>query len=187
MSNKKLVNYGIHTEESDIRIHVCVKARAVYVFPREAALAAVNQHACTDQAGHKQVFTNDVMTATGYAIPVEEIEPIYEIPIPRGWLSDDYRDANAHIVIHKQMDTSAKGRLAEKLVRWMWARNYLSMIAPISIQQERQLGKQIKGIDLSVVMPTVQVKCDFDGGSKKHGGTGNLFIQLSECNPNKRV
>ncbi len=28
----QLANYGIHTEQSDWRVHVCVLARKVYVF-----------------------------------------------------------------------------------------------------------------------------------------------------------
>ncbi len=30
-----------------------------------------------------------------------------------------------------------------------------------------------------------QVKCDFDGGRKELGGTGNLFLQVKEANPFK--
>jgi hypothetical protein len=33
LQNTKLVDYGIQTEESDLRAHVCVNARQVYVYP----------------------------------------------------------------------------------------------------------------------------------------------------------
>jgi hypothetical protein len=43
---------------------------------------------------------------------------------------------------------------------------------------------QIDGSDIVVSNRVhIQVKCDFDAGQKLLGGTGNLFIQESECNP----
>lgn len=188
MKNTKLVNYGIHTEESDWRLHVCVLARKVYAFPREAALPAVQRRALGGQDGHKQVFTptidGPVMTATGYAIPVTEIDPIYGITVPQGWLGHDF-DQKARITIHKDMDTAVKGQKAERLVRNMWTHGYLNFLRPISIQEVRSFGQQISGIDLKILMPSLQVKCDFRGGEGLNC-TGNLFIQLSECNPFER-
>lgn len=177
----QLVNYGIHTEQSDWRVHVCVLARRVYVFPPPAAVQAVNRRAVKDQAGNKQVFTGDVMTATGYAIPVAEIDPIYEILIPKALLGHDHR-SNAPFIIHHDMDTSVKGRRAEALVKWMWLHNMFPFMRPLSIQEQREKKDQIKGMDLKLIGPNLEVKCDFAGGVG-NGATGNLFIQLSECNP----
>lgn len=180
--NTKLANYGIHTEESDWRIHVCVKAKAVYCFPRDAAVAAVNRRAMINQDGHKVVTTGDIVTATGYAIPIEEIDPIYPVRIPSGWISHVH-GARAYITIHERMSTTAKGEKAEKVVAALWRNGYLNFIRPISLQEQTEIHVQHRGIDLIAVMPTVQIKCDFAGGDKALGGTGNLFIQLSECNP----
>jgi len=188
LKNSRLVNYGIHTEKSDWRIHVCVLARRVYAFPREAALPAVRRRALKGQDGHKQIFTptidGPIMTATGYAIPVTEIDPIYGITVPPGWLGDEFPQ-RARITIHKQMDTAVKGQKAERLVRNMWNHGYLNFLRPLSIQEVRSLGQQISGIDLKIVMPSLQIKCDFRGGEGQNC-TGNLFIQLSECNPFER-
>lgn len=180
--NTKLANYGIHIEESDWRIHVCVKAKVAYCFPREAAIVAVNQRATSNQDGHKVVTTGEIVTATGYAIPIEEIDPIYPIRIPPSWLSHKYNE-RAYITIHEQMSTTAKGDKAEKIVQALWRNGYLNFIQPISLQKQTEITMQHKGIDLIAVMPKVQIKCDFAGGAKDLGGTGNLFIQLSECNP----
>jgi hypothetical protein len=179
-----LANHGIHTEQAEWRVHVCVKARKVYVFEPQAALKAVNRRAARDQAGHKTVFTGELLTATGYAIPVEEIDPIYEIEIPRTWLAHDQR-ANAHIIIQREMDTSAKGRKAEKLVQGMWRKGYFPFIRPPSLQTVLNQREQLLGLDLKAVAPGIQVKCDFDGG-RGEGCTGNLFIQVSESNPYHR-
>jgi len=180
-----LANYGIHTEQADLRLHVCVLARKVYVFEPSAALAAVSRRATTDQAGHKTVYTAGILTATGYAIPVAEIDPVYPINVPAGWLNHDLR-SNAPIVIHRDMDTSTKGARAERLVMRMWLHGYLSgWIRPLSLQQITAQRDQLKGKDFQAIAPSIQVKCDYAGGQGPDC-TGNLFIQLSEVNPFKR-
>jgi hypothetical protein len=181
MPNTKLINYGIHTEQCDLRAHVCVLARAVYIFRPQAALAAVNVRALGNQAGHKQVHTGDLVTATGYTIPLEEIEGIIPVHLPTGWLSHDPR-ATAFITIHPQMSTTIKGQKAEKIVRALVLHNMFPM-AYRTLQQMSDSQNQLSGIDLTVTGPKIQVKCDFAGGEQSRGGTGNLFIQLTECNP----
>ena len=104
--------------------------------------------------------------------------------MPQGWLGHDF-DQKARITIHKDMDTAVKGQKAERLVRNMWSHGYLNFLRPISIQEVRSFGQQISGIDLKILMPSLQVKCDFRGGEGPNC-TGNLFIQLSECNPFER-
>ncbi len=48
---------------------------------------------------------------------------------------------------------------------------------------------QIRGVDIVVRGQwRIQVKCDYDAGRGKDGsGTGNLFLQVAERNPLKRI
>ncbi len=137
-----------------------------------------------DQAGNKQVFTGDILTATGYAIPVTEIDPIYEIPVPKMLLGHDYR-SGARLIIHHDMDTSVKGRRAEALIKWMWTHNMFPFMRPLSIQEQREKQDKIRVWIWNLIGPDLEVKCDFAGGIG-NGATGNLFIRLSECNPFQR-
>ena len=48
---------------------------------------------------------------------------------------------------------------------------------------------QIAGTDIIVCSHLkIQVKCDYRAGNKKHHRrvTGNLFLQIAECNPERR-
>jgi hypothetical protein len=50
---------------------------------------------------------------------------------------------------------------------------------------------QIDGDDIVVLTGAnrvhIQVKCDYPGGDKALGGTGNLYLQVAERNPLKKV
>lgn len=46
---------------------------------------------------------------------------------------------------------------------------------------------QYEGLDIIIGLGArIQVKCDFAGGERALGGTGNLFIQTQECNPHRK-
>ena len=48
----------------------------------------------------------------------------------------------------------------------------------------KEMDLQINGVDIVINMNTkIQVKCDYRGGPKAYGGTGNLYLQVRECNP----
>ena len=50
------------------------------------------------------------------------------------------------------------------------------------VKEITDLPNQILGIDLMSGPIKIQVKCDFEGGPKELGGTGNLFLQIAERN-----
>lgn len=169
-----LVPYGIDEEVADMRAHVCVVAKRVYVFPVERLKEALSQkpYPCVP------AYTEDVVTAEGYLVPPDDIEGmcVFEL-IDKYW---------THYRIVRSMPSSLKGKRAEQLVRN--AINAGRIGIPAQATSVTDLNEQIAGCDLYVQMnlKRVQVKCDFDGGHKAFGGTGNLFIQISEANPFKR-
>jgi hypothetical protein len=59
---------------------------------------------------------------------------------------------------------------------------------PIAINIDNDESMQIQGTDILInSYLRLQVKCDYDAGDRKYGGTGNIFLQTEECNPYKFV
>jgi hypothetical protein len=96
------------------------------------------------------------------------------------------------MVFDEAADTSDKGRKAVELVAAM-IRNGLFPLPYAVGQLDSDPAKdmQINGddiiVDLGANRVHIQVKCDFRGGDKALGGTGNLYLQVAERNPLKRV
>jgi len=81
--------------------------------------------------------------------------------------------------------TSAKGRAAEAAVRWAIENDKLPKYGTSCTDASD--AEQLRGIDLLTDMGhSIQVKCDYRGGEKIKGGTGNLFVQVAESNPLKQ-
>lgn len=167
-----LQDYGIEQEQSDLRIHVCPKVRRVYVFRTAVARRLI-------EAGRypvKKPTQNGVVTAEGYAIPVQDIRGCGEYEVP----SEVWEDA----AFRKDMTTSEKGAAAVIVAKTLLKSGYVRFTPEVT--EENALADQYAGIDLRVsVVRSVQVKCDYDGGNRERGGTGNLFIQTAEINPHK--
>ncbi len=54
---------------------------------------------------------------------------------------------------------------------------------PINIVEINDEQMQVNGTDIYVSAKIkIQVKCDYNAGHIEYGGTGNLFLQISECN-----
>ena len=54
----------------------------------------------------------------------------------------------------------------------------------LSVAQVPEVDMQLNGSDLEIMhAKSIQVKCDWNAGHKELGGTGNLFLQVEECNP----
>ncbi len=180
-----MIPHGPEQERSDIRVHVCIEARQIYIFSREAAIEIVQEKMGSGAKGFP-VYTGDIKTAFGYPVPWEEIRDIIEIPFP---------DSIPEYELAITASTSEKGRYAEDIWVQMSEEDgqeiYKKLIekgivsANISPRKVDDIKLQKSGIDTEIRIPefTAQVKCDYRGGSKEHGGTGNLFIQIFECNP----
>jgi hypothetical protein len=95
-----------------------------------------------------------------------------------------------HLTFAKDDRTSVKGDKAVRLVKAMLKRGLLPLPAESEVVEEQDI--QVAGTDIFVRGQNLrhndlhtQVKCDFDGGRKELGGTGNLFLQVKEANPFK--
>jgi len=176
--NTHLVNYGIQTETSDYHVHIAYLSQHAYIFPTKVGIALVMQK------GHNQskdVFMNasdgrKLKTAKGFPVGVGEFSEMQEVLIPS--------DVHQKNQIHFKMSTTMKGQIAVKITLEMLKRHLINL--PLDVNEINDKTLQIQGSDIIVKMNTrLQVKCDFQGGSKKYNKfcTGNLFLQTHECNP----
>jgi hypothetical protein len=170
--NQTLIEYGIQTEKSDIRIHVCPTVRRVYVYETKEAVGQIGRK----RYRTGQAYTGSIVTGVGYLVPPSEIPKCLSLTAPGNWW----------VVFKKNMTTTEKGNLAVRMVKTMLKKKMIPM--PLSVAEITDEDLQIDGIDIIVKTSIrIQVKCDFDGGDKQLGGTGNLFLQIQECNPYSQV
>lgn len=168
MSNK-LTEYGILQEFSDIRAHVSVSNRSVYVFQ---TLRAIDAIARTDPpiVTAKQKNSDDV-TASGWLVKIKDISGCQQVFFP-GFKWSKFKPS---------MSTSEKGKLAVKCVLGLLELGKIPIHVVAKECDDQKL--QLKGVDILLdVQKRIQVKCDWDAGK-----TGNLFLQKAECNPFKLI
>ena len=167
-----LFRYGIETEKSDIRAHVGVANRAIYVFPTANALRRVSSHHYQEvTAGQPGV---EGITARGWRVPWEDIPDIRKVSL-FSW--DDWDRFSP------ELSTSKKGELAVGVVLKCLEQGRLPLW--ISASETSNFSLQISGTDIVLGDIKIQVKCDWRAGERPRG-TGNLFIQHSERNPLKQ-
>lgn len=174
--NCSMVQYGIQNEMSDFRAHVTYPIMRTYVFPTDKARSLIEQ---ADHFGlvMKTIKTGTIETAQGYPVPLSYIEGLQEIVIP-----PDVWRAN---FIDKAMPTSTKGTIATSIVVALLKKDMVPL--PVRLQHADSKALQISGTDIIVNASLhLQVKCDMPGGERRYGGSGNLFIQIAECNPYRR-
>lgn len=162
-----LYDYGIQTESSDVRVHVCVIAQRVYIYRTAVChdLVALRGH---EQRGAK---IDGQLSATGYLVPPENIPGCRSYLIP----PDLITSANLRLTDSELR----KGEKAAEIAKQMLRRGL--MVVPLDVEDiPENTIQQVSGIDLHVRPVRLQVKCDYRGGERKHGGTGNLFIQTAE-------
>ena len=177
--NLKLHDYGIQTEDSHIRAHVCPAVRRIYVYPTVHGIAALNRG--RNALGYQPGV--DGPTANGKLVKPFDIDNCVALQInERVW------DAFA---FDEDADTTVKGAKAVKLVVRMIKAGLFPLPAGIIIDPNLSKAIQIKGDDIYVWTQKscvqIQVKCDFQGGEKHLGGTGNLYLQTAERNPLKKI
>ena len=113
------------------------------------------------------------VTAKGRAVPWQTINGINVWKIPQ-------HSMRLHFVERSANETD-KGRAAVEIVKDMIYGRHGGNLVPI---RSAGTSLDIAGTDLVVNgEDTIQVKCDYRGGHKELGGTGNLFLQTAECNP----
>lgn len=171
-NNVTLVDYGIQNEDSDLRAHVCIVAKRVFVFATEHGRAIINQ------GNYKRVpvRTEGLVTAEGYLVPPSHIKGCQTVNIS-GPLLEKYN-------IQQSDHTSDKGKKAVQIVCDLIKMGRLPLPLKLTPDIIKNLSLQIKGIDIILMANIkIQVKCDYNGGLGIGGGSGNLFLQVAECNP----
>lgn len=169
-----MVEYGIHTEESDIRAHVSVVNKTIYAFPTSAAVEAIKagkwplRLAC--QPGVKGP------TGEGWCVDVDAIADLRRVKF-LSWLGWTQFRAD--------LPTSRKGRLAVLCVIGAMKRGRFPFW--IDAEEDERENIQLLGTDILVFCrKKIQVKCDYNAGDRP-AGTGNLFLQRAERNPLKHI
>lgn len=170
-----LVSHGIQNEGSDLRAHVCVLAKTVYIFPTICGQAAISSGKYkgkpATQPGHRHK-----PTAWGFPVPVNDIERVVSVRVAHSIDQFNFREDDS---------TSIKGDKATKLVAYMLRKGIFSLPVDPEIILDSDL--QIKGTDINVRAKfRIQIKCDYRGGIGP-GCTGNLYLQTDEINPFKNV
>ena len=167
--NTQLVNYGLAEEQSDIRAHVSVAGKCVYVYPTQCGLRAIE----TGFYPRRDAKTGEIVTAVGYLVPPAAIRQCRLVGVP------DHIMAQAEF---SETDTPTdKGAKAVRIVCWLLRSGLFPLWTEPGMVEDADL--QINGVDITVHLKTrIQVKCDWRCGDGD-GCTGNLFLQVAECNP----
>lgn len=176
-TNYKLVDYGIYTEQSDLRAHVGPLAKTIYVYKTTAMIEFIdsNKSRYITKPAYQPGF--DKPTATGYCIPIVDVPWVRRCQfISYDW--DLFPPASA--------STSEKGDAAIKVVCELLRLGRFPLFFD-NVTESKDRSIQVSGTDIVVVgRHRIQVKCDYPAAPRELGGYGNLFIQIQEHNPFKR-
>ena len=166
----ELFEYGIHTEHSDIRAHVSVSNKTIYVFPTKNGVKAIEQNSPKLAPAYQDGVKG--RTAEGWLVK-------------RTWI-EDLRLCKFHSwpgwsEFNPALSTSRKGKLAVQCVKDLMRIGRFPFWLDASEDERENI--QVSGTDILVFCrKKVQVKCDW-----KIGETGNLFLQKAERNPLRRT
>lgn len=173
LGNTKLVDHGIQTDESDIRIHIGVYSKCAYIFKTRKGYEAI------DPSRHRPVpvYTQGIETAQGYLIKPEEIQGCSIVPIP-----DKLFTASRICSYPEKGYQGQKGQAATFITAEMLKMGLIAINLQIIEVNDKTM--QIRGEDIHIKTDvTIQVKCDYRAGAGHQRCTGNLFLQIKECNP----
>jgi hypothetical protein len=122
----------------------------------------------------RPVSVKKKIRAIGYPIPPSQIVGHRKISVPKDILD--------RVDLRETDDTSTKGDKAILVAKEMIERGLvLNGEGRRKVEIVTDKRRQIQGKDLIVDEKwSIQVKCDWKAGPK---GTGNLFLQIAECNP----
>ena len=169
--NSTLINYGIQEEDSDIRAHVSPVTQRIYVFKTMNVIRLLENSEYQEVPGYQPGI--HFPTAKGNLIPPFDIPDLRVI---------EWNDISWWKYFNENDDTDKKGRFAVYFVKKIMQAGRFPLW--FDAKEITDIDIDIKGTDILVKGKwKIQVKCDFKAGPKEWGGTGNLFIQLKECNP----
>ena len=168
----RLFEYGIHNEASNIRAHVAPLSCRVFVFPTACGIRAMKG------TQKRNAFQPGIAypTALGHLVKPSAIEGLKSIPIAE-WRFKDFTE---------DLTTTEKGDRAVRIIEEMLKAGAFPLWVEGEFIKDTQI--QISGTDVLVKGQwKIEVKCDFRASEKpKHPNprcTGNLFLQIAECNP----
>lgn len=175
-----LIDYGIQSENSHVRVHVCPRVKRVYVYPTKNGIEAIQTGRYKKKHGFQRGCEEP--TSEGYPIPPEEIRNCIEIKVrERAWTYFGFCENHS---------TAEKGDKAVRMTIMMLKEGLLPI--PAASREIKDKDMQVSGTDILVKANRIyheeirlQVKCDYPGGRKELGGTGNLYLQTAERNPFK--
>ena len=182
-----MTNHGIQNEAADIRVHVCPRARMIYTFKVSALVEELQKLVDEGKAKLRVAQYHGRNSGTGYVIKPEDIPSLVAVHIPR---LDKFFPQ-----FETLKTTSEKGRLGEEIVATLLMHGQIPYVGRCDVyDSERE--EQLRGIDLWAIEKcgketSVEVKADVPGGSPelcigRKKPTGNLYIQISEINYDKR-
>ena len=175
--NTQLVEYGIQNEGSEMRAHVCFVAKRIYLYPTQSGIEAIlTGRFPTAPAYQKDPETSTkIQTAEGYLVPPHKIRQCREVEIPRKLLlSFNVKESDSE---------TCKGNAAVEIVMFMLKTGRLPIFCDPEMVEDLDLQRNGEDILIRNLNMRIQVKCDYKGGPKQRGGTGNLYLQVKECNP----
>lgn len=173
--NTTLVDHGIQTEDADIRVHVCPQTNMAYIFSTELCKEAISAGNFIEKPAYTEIAGKNIVTGVGYLVPPEQIPECVGV--------DLLSSGSAGIPFSKSESTSLKGDKAVKVVKHLIDTKQFPVKMKVTDVNDKTM--QISGTDIVIhTKLKIQVKCDYSGGPKSRGGTGNLYIQTKECNPN---
>jgi len=168
-----LYPYGIYEENSDIRAHVSVKNKTIYIFKTIEGIKAIEKHSPPLVEASQDGITG--RTALGWLVKIEWIEDLQR---------KRYHSWDKWKIFNKNLSTSEKGKLAVECVLEIMEKGRFPLW--IKATEDERKNIQIEGTDILVFCNhRIQVKCDYKCGEQPNG-TGNLFLQKAERNPLKR-
>ena len=168
-----LFEYGIMTEQSDIRAHVSVVAQTIYVFPTKYGVSAIETHQPVLRSAGQPGVKGP--TADGWLVKPDWITDLRRLRFP-SWPHWE--------AFTQDLSTSRKGAMAVDCV--LAAMKVGRFPFWVDAVEDGRPYVQIAGTDVLVFCKKrVQVKCDYRGGDPP--GTGHLFLQRAERNPLKRT
>lgn len=167
-----LTEYGIQNENSDVRAHVSVVNKTIYVFRTQAGRDAIKKHQPQERTATQPGAVG--ATASGWPMPWELIDGIRAVRFSE-WYS--WR------LFCPELPTSLKGDLAVQCV--LAAMRNGDFPFWVDVEESDDPTIQVQGTDVLIQHGCkVQVKCDYKSGERPFG-TGNLFLQRAERNPFK--
>ena len=171
-----LFDYGIHNEASNIRAHVGVLSRTLFVFPTVCARRVMVSFPVLPafQPGVRGA------TARGHCVPPSAIDNIQRLLINPKRL-DGFEEA---------LSTSEKGNRAVAIVMAFLKAGRFPLWLEGEFVTDPEI--QITGTDILVRGSwKIEVKCDFRAsdvlGDPHPRCTGNLYLQTAERNPRSLI